>query len=724
MTVNYLLQETGDYLLQETGDKIILDEYFPLMSPTRRTYILEVRTTAGALFSILENAFNITYTKQLNAPHILKFSVPADDSKTSAVLVTREIWLRNTSTNTVIRKFRLINKRDIREEAGVIRVDFECLDYMSQLSSGRLQNYNAGLEFSAAYAARTADFGVGQVPCIILQDTDYVYCCVNQTVKKIAKSDMSVAATSPAYGAAVANICMDDNYVYMVGLGAADRIKAYNKADLTYSHQSAAYTFTPSHGLFESDGTNIYFCVWTGVGTGYAFYKVLCADLTTVTQTVALGATEISPNGALVGGFYTKDSTNDGTYLYYTASNFSGGPTYVVKKSMADISQYITSAAFAGEGTCICIDDNYIYTGNYYTYSVRKFDINTLEKISESEQISVATTYNLPLSITTDDNYVYVDIYTGIFSGDKYLLRLTKDGLKFTDDFVYALAGGLYGIIADTNGTYLWMNLGYRVYKWSAFHTVEEIIDDLLTYDMQLPAVTKGTIAAAYGDAIRLLKASDKTLLQAIMTLQQCLGGYVEVDDTRKLNWSATVGEDKGQQIRYRKNLTGIERDIDYSPQTFFNRVYCYGRHTGGDVCKLSEIQANDYVEDAASQATYDGVFVASFTDLSISDPTALLEWANSLLADHKTPPTSYRIRTLDLSVHDGFEFDEIQIGSTVTVIDEDLGIDVSVQVVKITYPDLLNPQDMDIELSTVMPTVIDSIAGMNSKQKDIAMIV
>ena len=78
-------------------------------------YQLEVRNTSDELLAVLENAFDINYIKQLNAPHVLRFSLPVDDSKISNVTKVNEIWLRENETGTVVRKFRLQDGRNIRD---------------------------------------------------------------------------------------------------------------------------------------------------------------------------------------------------------------------------------------------------------------------------------------------------------------------------------------------------------------------------------------------------------------------------------------------------------------------------------------------------------------------------------------------------------------------------------------------------------------------------------
>ena len=90
---------------------------------------------------------------------------------------------------------------------------------------------------------------------------------------------------------------------------------------------------------------------------------------------------------------------------------------------------------------------------------------------------------------------------------------------------------------------------------------VDDIIDELLALQRKATPVTKGTIGVS---GTRALSITDQSLLVILLQLQGTVGGFMYVDNDRKLQWPTDIGEDKGQQIRYRKNLIGITRDIDY----------------------------------------------------------------------------------------------------------------------------------------------------------------
>ena len=255
--------------------------------------------------------------------------------------------------------------------------------------------------------------------------------------------------------------------------------------------------------------------------------------------------------------------------------------------------------------------------------------------------------------------------------------------------------------------------------------TVTTIVTALLALQSLSPAVTLGTISGDYSTLTRSIKVDGDTILRALFRLRDTVGGYLYVDNNRALQWATSIGEDKGQQIRYRKNLIGIERTIDYTQ--LCNRLYAYGAGEGIEArIKLSDAdgQDEDYVEDTTSQgappAGWGGIYKRTFVEKSMTHPNTLLAWANLKLADVKDPPITYRVNTLDLSQSEDydFSFDALQIGSNVKVIDEDIGIDVSVKVVKIEHPDMLHPENMIIELANRTKDIANALLEVYDRQQ------
>lgn len=122
--------------------------------------------------------------------------------------------------------------------------------------------------------------------------------------------------------------------------------------------------------------------------------------------------------------------------------------------------------------------------------------------------------------------------------------------------------------------------------------------------------------------------------------------------------------------------------------------------------------QRADYLIAWDAITTY-GILTHSWTDKNIGIAGTLLVLGRLELTNTKTPPITYKIQAADLSIYDGFSFDALKLGSIVTVIDEELGIDVSVRVTRLIRPDLLAPQKIYLELSNKTKSLADSISDI-----------
>lgn len=124
--------------------------------------------------------------------------------------------------------------------------------------------------------------------------------------------------------------------------------------------------------------------------------------------------------------------------------------------------------------------------------------------------------------------------------------------------------------------------------------TVSKIIDDLLALQAITPALTRGLMEP--GGVWSLDMAEGDTVLRALLRLRDSVGGYIYVDTEKKLQWLDDIGEDTGQQIRYRKNLIGIERETDYT--AIVNRIYAFGEGSG---TTRIELDVKQLIYDAGS---------------------------------------------------------------------------------------------------------------------------
>lgn len=94
----------------------------------------------------------------------------------------------------------------------------------------------------------------------------------------------------------------------------------------------------------------------------------------------------------------------------------------------------------------------------------------------------------------------------------------------------------------------------------------------------------------------------------------------------------------------------------------------------------------------------------------SASDVDALFSLGRTRLEELKEPVISIDVGMIDLSTEEGREFEELELGDTVTIIDEGLVVSESARVVRINKPDLMTPDKIVIEIANKMKDIIDYI--------------
>jgi hypothetical protein len=94
----------------------------------------------------------------------------------------------------------------------------------------------------------------------------------------------------------------------------------------------------------------------------------------------------------------------------------------------------------------------------------------------------------------------------------------------------------------------------------------------------------------------------------------------------------------------------------------------------------------------------------------NLTDLDALLAQGRVALADYLKVGSSLVIDVIDLSKIEGYEWEDLQLGSIIRIIHEDLGIDESHQIVRIERPDLHYPELVKLELAARTKTILDLI--------------
>ena len=217
------------------------------------------------------------------------------------------------------------------------------------------------------------------------------------------------------------------------------------------------------------------------------------------------------------------------------------------------------------------------------------------------------------------------------------------------------------------------------------------------------------------------LEETDATYLDLIFQWAKVTSCEVGFDSRAfRVNFQEQIGGNYGLSFRYRRNLLGIEAEVTPPAVT---RLYAYGRLglTIAGANPSGEEFLEDYsfytgqgmtLEEAELRFRKDDVY----KDDSFVDEDSLYSAAQARLALLSQPQISYTARVADLSSVTGFAEADFQIGDTVTVFDEILGIDVTTRVSRyVRYP--YEPSRNVVELSFLTNTLDDPDVSDNRSE-------
>lgn len=247
-----------------------------------------------------------------------------------------------------------------------------------------------------------------------------------------------------------------------------------------------------------------------------------------------------------------------------------------------------------------------------------------------------------------------------------------------------------------------WMNQlkDEFVEYYDASDTVDDHVEAYLNEQVDVRPVLLGTIEPTLTRDITIERDN---IYNALMNLRDSTGGYMTVDPYHKLHWYWTLSDSTGQQIRYKKNLVGITKSTDW--MNFGNKLYIYG-----DGCDLTDAgYATTYIEDADSIATY-GLVIRKIYKPSFASAATMLEFAKLKIQEMAFPRITYTVDIANLEDF-GFTEDELTLGTWLSLIDPEIGVDVTVQIVRIIW-DLVKCEKVQIELAVKSSDICDIVPG------------
>lgn len=179
-------------------------------------------------------------------------------------------------------------------------------------------------------------------------------------------------------------------------------------------------------------------------------------------------------------------------------------------------------------------------------------------------------------------------------------------------------------------------------------------------------------------------KWENENLLAALFSVPQPFTeNYLWTFDTTSYPWTLNLvrGETEPScELRYRKNMMGIEKTVD--PTNIVTRIYPLGYGEGDNQLNIKSINGGvPYLEVSSPY----GIKEATFVDRRYEDANSLKAAAQAILNEMSVPYVSYAVNAIDLSEKSQSDYDRFIAGKLVHVIDKEDGIEFNAYITETT---------------------------------------
>lgn len=194
----------------------------------------------------------------------------------------------------------------------------------------------------------------------------------------------------------------------------------------------------------------------------------------------------------------------------------------------------------------------------------------------------------------------------------------------------------------------------------------------------------------------------------------------------RYIDLKKSIGRDAGKRFTYKKDMGSIKKTT--SIKDLVTALYGYGKGeeivgedgqpSGGYGRKIDFSELNNgkkYIEDEEARKKYGTgperkhIFgIADFEDCE--DRAELLELTKERLKQLSKPKISYELSVEDISRYEGFEGEAVDLGDTVTVIDEEINTRVQTRIIAIKDNPLEEIEDSEITLGNFIKDLSSSM--------------
>ncbi|TCN00866.1 phage minor structural protein [Paenibacillus sp. BK033] len=254
----------------------------------------------------------------------------------------------------------------------------------------------------------------------------------------------------------------------------------------------------------------------------------------------------------------------------------------------------------------------------------------------------------------------------------------------------------------------------------------EHISTELLTEYVPLLQYTNATAAAIInglfagtrftGDATAITTNHDflverNTVAWGINHFLALTDGEMKRDNFN-VTFKPQIGADNGVRISYRKNLKSIKRTKE--SRGIITRLFVYGK----DDLELPE------PIDSSNIGLYPRPKCGSVTFDDVEDLATLQAKGEAYLATVDTPALAYEADVIELKYAEGWDESEgFELGDTVHIDDEDLGILVTARIVEYEYYPF-RPDRSRVTLANFLPSFVDTVTRLQESNQVIEKII